>query len=97
MPSPDRYAELHAAWRWNVPPVFNIADAACARWAQDRSRFALYWEDESGATAAYTYWDLEQGACRLANALAALGTVARGDRATDPAPASRDHRAHLAT
>src|SRR5512139_2110371 len=79
VPSPDRYAELHAAWRWEVPPVFNIADAACARWAQDRSRFALYWEDESGATTAYTYWDLEQRACRLANALAALG-VAQGDR-----------------
>src|SRR5512139_1565596 len=79
VPSPDRYAELHAAWRWEVPPVFNIADAACARWAQDRARFALYWEDESGATAAYTFWDLEQRAQRLANALAGLG-VGRGDR-----------------
>ena len=97
MPSPDRYAELHAAWRWNVPPVFNIADAACARWAQDRSRFALYWEDESGATAAYTYWDLEQGACRLANALAALG-VARGDRVALILPQRPETIvAHLAT
>ncbi len=78
MLSPDRYADLHAAWRWEVPAEFNIGEAACGRWAADRTRFALYWEDESGATAAYTYWDLEQQANRLANALAALG-VGRGD------------------
>ncbi|MDH5286220.1 MAG: AMP-binding protein [Betaproteobacteria bacterium] len=78
MSARDRYAELHAAWRWEVPEEFNIAHAACGRWAADRTRFALYWEDESGATAAYTFWDLEQQANRLANALAALG-VGRGD------------------
>ena len=46
----DRYREICAAHRWNVPAEFNIAHACCARWANDRSRFALYWEDESGAT-----------------------------------------------
>ena len=77
--SADRYAELCAAWRWNIPASFNIADACARRWAADRTRFALYWEDENGATAAYTYWDLETRASRLANALAALG-IGRGDR-----------------
>ena len=54
MPTPrvDRYAELCAAWRWQVPARFNIADACSTRWAADRTRFALYWEDEGGATAA---------------------------------------------
>jgi acetyl-CoA synthetase len=75
----DRYAEICGAFRWNVPASFNIAQACSTRWAGDRARFAMYWEDESGATAAYTFWDLEQRASRLANALAALG-VARGDR-----------------
>ena len=75
----DRYADIHRAFRWDVPSSFNIGDACCARWANDRSRFALYWEDESGETAAYTYWDLQQRANRLSNALAALG-VGRGDR-----------------
>ncbi|MBE7523790.1 MAG: AMP-binding protein [Burkholderiales bacterium] len=75
----DRYAEVHRAFRWDVPSTFNIARACCGRWSNDRARFALYWEDESGATAAYTFWDLEQRARRLANALAALG-VGRGDR-----------------
>ena len=59
--------------------AFNIAHACCRRWAGDRARLALHWEDESGETAAFTFWDLEQRARRLANALAALG-VARGDR-----------------
>ncbi len=75
----DRYAERYAAWTWDVPDRFNIAQACCGRWAPDRTRFALYWEDESGATAAWTYWDLQQHANRLANALAALG-VTRGDK-----------------
>ena len=50
----DRYAELCAAWHWNVPASFNIADVCSRRWASDRTRFALYWEDEDGATAAFT-------------------------------------------
>jgi acetyl-CoA synthetase len=72
----DRYAEVCAAYRWDVPAQFNIAQACCARWAADRTRFGLYWEDESGACAAYTYWDLQRDANRLSNALAALGVGA---------------------
>ena len=75
----DRYAELCAAWRWDIPEHFNIADACCSRWSSDRTRFALYWEDEDGATAAFTYWDLEMRANRLANALAQRG-IGRGDK-----------------
>jgi len=76
---PDRYQELHDKFRWNVPARYNIAQACCGQWAQDRSRFALYWEDESGASAAYSFWDIQQQANRLSNALGALG-VKRGDR-----------------
>ena len=75
----NRYAELYGSWRWEVPARYNIAQACCGRWAADRSRFALYWEDESGETAKYTFWDIQQEANRLSNALAALG-VKRGDR-----------------
>jgi acetyl-CoA synthetase len=75
----DRYVELHRAHRWNVPSDFNVAQACCRRWASDRTRFALYWEDESGATSAWTYFDLEQRANRLSNALIAMGAT-RGDR-----------------
>src|SRR4051812_19283435 len=77
--TPDRYAEIHAAHRWQVPANFNIAQACCTRWADDRARFALYWEDESGATGAFTFWDLQQQANRLSNALVGLG-ISRGDK-----------------
>ncbi|HEX9397024.1 MAG TPA: AMP-binding protein [Burkholderiales bacterium] len=75
----DRYDELYKSFRWDVPARFNIAQACCGQWAADRTRFALYWEDESGATAAYSFWDIQVAANRLSNALAALG-VRRGDR-----------------
>ena len=75
----DRYDELYRSFRWNVPPRYNIARACCGQWAADRSRFALYWEDESGATAAHSFWDIQVAANRLSNALAGLG-VKRGDR-----------------
>jgi acetyl-CoA synthetase len=76
---PDRYAELYKSFRWHVPEHYNIAHACCGQWAGDRARFALYWEDESGAQAAYSFWDIQAAANRLSNALAALG-VKRGDR-----------------
>ena len=75
----DRYQEIYQGYGWEVPQRFNMGWACCGRHAADRHRFALYWEDEGGATAAYTYWDLQQQANRLSNALAALG-VKRGDR-----------------
>ncbi|HEY5366026.1 MAG TPA: AMP-binding protein [Casimicrobiaceae bacterium] len=75
----DRYAEIRAAHRWDVPAQFNIGTACCRRWADDRGRFALYWEDEDGARSAHTYFDLQRDANRLSNALAARG-VRRGDK-----------------
>src|SRR5260221_12784609 len=75
----DRYAELYRSYRWSVPQRYNIAQACCGQWAADRTRFALYWEDESGASAAYSFGHIQVGAKRLSNALAALG-VRRGDR-----------------
>ncbi len=75
----DRYRERYESFRWQVPPGFNIAQAACRRWAHDEGRVAVRWEDESGERRTLTYAMLLEGANRLSNALAALG-VARGDR-----------------
>jgi acetyl-CoA synthetase len=75
---PDRYREVYDGFKWQVPARFNMA-AACCRHAQDRSRIALYWEDEGGATATRTFWDLQQQANRLSNALSGLG-IKRGER-----------------
>lgn len=73
------YDDLIARFRWQVPARYNIGFEVCRRHAQDRGRFALYFEDESGATAAFTYWDLQVRANALSNALVSLG-VRRGDR-----------------
>ena len=45
------YEQLHAGFRWEVPARYNIAWDCCGRHARSRERFALYFEDESGATA----------------------------------------------
>ena len=75
----DRYRELCDAFHWQVPQRFNVARECCGRWARERHRFALYYEVDAGVTTAWTYWDLQQQANRLSNALNALG-VKRGDR-----------------
>ena len=76
---PDRYEEICSRFRWEIPERFNIARDCCGRWAAERSRLALLWEDESGATARLTFDDLQKAANRLSNALQGLG-VRRGDR-----------------
>ena len=38
------YAELCRNFRWQVPEHFNIGVDVCGRWAEDRSRFALYYD-----------------------------------------------------
>ena len=75
----DRYREICAAHRWSVPPDFNIARAVCGRHASDPDRLALLWEDEDGATARYSFAELQRQANRLSNVLRARG-VARGDK-----------------
>ncbi|HEY4374822.1 MAG TPA: AMP-binding protein, partial [Burkholderiales bacterium] len=79
MAKDDLYQELYTSFRWQVPEYFNIGWECCGRWAEDRARFALYYEDDAGCVEKYTYWDLQQQANRLANALTSLG-VRRGDR-----------------
>jgi acetyl-CoA synthetase/medium-chain acyl-CoA synthetase len=72
-----RYEELAGGFRWAVPEDFNFG-ALIDAWATDRSRVALYWEDEAGRSARYTFWDLKVATNRCMNALAGLGVV-RGD------------------
>ena len=73
------YDDLRSSFRWEVPERYNIGVDVCGRWAHDRSRFALYCEDEAGNTSAWTFWDIQRAANRLSNVLGALGTL-RGDR-----------------
>ena len=82
MPEPgvDRYAELHAGFRWQVPDRFNIAEVCCTRWARETPQaIAIRFEREDGSRRDFSYAELDAAADRLAAALRSLG-VARGDR-----------------
>lgn len=76
----DRYQQLHAAFRWQVPEDFNIAEACCGRWARETPKAtAIYFDSESGCRTQYSYAQLQRAANRLSNALLNQG-VRRGHR-----------------
>ena len=76
----DRYAELHAGFRWHVPRDFNIAEVCCTRWArQQPDAVAIRFEDENGIRSDFSYGEIDAAADRVAASLRMLG-VARGDR-----------------
>jgi acyl-coenzyme A synthetase/AMP-(fatty) acid ligase len=67
------YEEIYRDFRWQVPEYFNFGVDVIDRLARDRSRTALYWEDEAGHEARYTFWDISRQSNRFANALRGLG------------------------
>ncbi|MGQ9653695.1 MAG: acyl-CoA synthetase [Thermodesulfobacteriota bacterium] len=73
------YTEVVDAFQWKVPRYYNIGVDVCDKWATQRYRLALIFEDESGRMEKYTFWELRRLSNRLANALSALG-IHRGDR-----------------
>ena len=76
----DHHAAMHAAFRWQVPSDFNIAEACARRWARDTPQaVAITHETEDGRVTRITYAALQRDADRLSHALRALG-VQRGDR-----------------
>ena len=79
---PDQYAQLHSQFQWQVPAYFNIAEVCCARWAaapDATEKVAIHAMDTGGTSTFYTYFQLQQQANKLSNALAHLG-VQPGDR-----------------
>jgi len=73
------YGEVYNSFQWRVPKFFNIGVDVCDKWADERYRLALIYEDEEGRVEKYTFWDLKRISNRLANALKAYG-IERGDR-----------------
>ncbi|CAN5133184.1 AMP-binding protein [soil metagenome] len=79
-PAVDTYAALHAAFRWQVPADFSVAEACCTRWARDTPHAtAVLFENDQGCRAQYSFGQLQRAANRLSNALRRQG-VRRGDR-----------------
>jgi acetyl-CoA synthetase len=73
------YQEVYGPFQWKVPKFYNIGVDVCDKWAGERYRLALIYEDEKGAVEKYTFWDLMRLSNRLANALKASG-IDPGDR-----------------
>jgi acetyl-CoA synthetase/medium-chain acyl-CoA synthetase len=69
---------MPADFSFDVPERFNFGRDVVDRLAADRGRVALHFEDESGRSARYTFWDFATTSNRIANLLAAHG-VRRGD------------------
>src|ERR1700682_1028862 len=79
LPQIRDYDKLVAAFRWQIPPRYNIGVDACDKWAaSEPDRLALLVKQPKGFEAV-SYGRLMQDSNRLANALKANG-VARGDR-----------------
>jgi acetyl-CoA synthetase len=73
------YDEVYRSFKWKVPRFYNIGVDCCDKWADQRFRLALIYEDDKGQVEKYTFWELKQLSNRLANALEACG-LQRGDR-----------------
>jgi acetyl-CoA synthetase len=74
----DTYADLIGAFRWQIPPRYNIGTDVCDRHAAGNP-LALIHLDAAGAETRYGFDDLRRLSNRFANVLAAHG-VTRGDR-----------------
>jgi acetyl-CoA synthetase len=73
------YKEVYDSFRWKIPNYYNIGADICDKWARQRYRLALIYEDEKGGVEKYTFWDLKGLSNRLANGLKAHG-IGPGDR-----------------
>ncbi len=73
------YREQVDTFRWTVPAHYNIGVDICDKWAHQRNRLALIYENDAGDAQRYTFWDLKKRSNRLANGLKAMG-IGVGDR-----------------
>jgi acetyl-CoA synthetase len=73
------YEDAYNTFQWQIPEFYNIGIDICDKWARQRSRLALIFENEKGQIEKYTFWDLKNLSNKLAHGLKAFGFGA-GDR-----------------
>lgn len=79
IPVADTYEEAYNAFQWNIPAYINMGVDICDRWASDKSRLALVYQDPQGNEHKFTFHDLKKLSNKLCNGLQACG-LKRGDR-----------------
>ena len=53
------YDEVYRRFVWSVPEYYNIGVDVCDKWAEERTRLALIYEDEEGKFEKFTFYDLK--------------------------------------
>lgn len=74
----DKYEEWIRNFKWDVPEYYSICEVV-DKFAKNRSKIAIYYEDDSGNREKMTYWELRDESNRFANFLKSLG-MKKGDR-----------------
>jgi len=72
------YEEGYRKFKWNIPEKYNIAWDCCDQHAGNRSKIALYYEDER-TEKVYTFAQMKELSNKFANTLREFG-IERGDR-----------------
>lgn len=75
----NTFAEQESSFQWEIPYRFNIAIAACDRWADGSGRPALIVENQHGDVHTYSFDQLKALSNQFANVLVGRG-LKRGDR-----------------
>jgi len=73
------YDEVYNSFQWEIPEFYNIGVDICDKWARERYRLALIYQDQQGQVAKYTFRDLKRLSNRLANGFKSAG-LKQGDR-----------------
>ncbi len=71
-------ADAHQRHQWRVPADYNVAIDCLDRHTELRDKVALYYEDDQGHTAKYTWAQMIEAANRFGNALKGIG-IKRGE------------------
>jgi acetyl-CoA synthetase len=98
LPNIRDYDALIRAFRWQIPPRYNIGIDVCDRWAaQDSRRLAILHVRGDGRVDEITYGWLKEISDRLGNVLRAHG-IGRGDRVAILLPQTPEvAAAHIST
>ena len=73
------YEDVYNTFRWRIPEFYNIGIDICDKWASQRNRPALIYENQKGQVEKYTFAELKKLSNKLANGLKTLG-IGIGDR-----------------
>ena len=63
----DSYKAVYDNFKWNIPQKYNIAHDVCDRWAEDKDRVALIYENETKNQKIFYFSDVQKYANQLAN------------------------------